>query len=481
MSPVDHAWLEMDGPHNPMVVASITEFDGVADAETLARDFYESLVRVPRFRQRVIDTRDGCAWLEDDALHEGYHVRVVRLPEPATDKQLRAAIGAELSRGLDRALPLWRIVAYPRRGNRVTILFRAHHAIADGVALMQMMMRMGQEPSPELLNGNGHANGNGNGHRHGPLGGLIRRLETVNDVLESLTELVVDDLRHPGQLTEQVGTLRRFVANVARVVTLPDDNPASLRRAPAGQRAVAWTGKLSFTAVRNFAKKQGVTINDVFLTALAGAFARYLRRADGTLDEKQNLRVSVPVNLRTEADGAVGNGFGLVLIDLPVGYDHWHGRLERIADHMLSLKRSGEAQAVLVALSAAGRLPLVLEKQLVGHVSGKAAAVVSNLPGPRQLLRFGGARVANVVFWPPQTAGVGIGVSFLSYAGHITVGVSADTAQLARPDLLVDDFRAELQSMLGRSPAIRAHGLRRGRLPHRTARSSTGVPHAENQ
>jgi len=54
--------------------------------------------------------------------------------------------------------------------------------------------------------------------------------------------------------------------------------------------------------VRKLAHAQGVTINDVFLTALAGAFGRYLRKVDGSVPEGQNLRVSVPVNLRTPDD-----------------------------------------------------------------------------------------------------------------------------------------------------------------------------------
>lgn len=473
MSSVDRAWLEMDDPHNPMVVSAILEFERVADVQDLARNLVSRLVRQVRFRQRVIEAAGGRAWIEDDVLHLGYHVQLRHLADPASDVELRAAIAVELGRGLDRALPLWRINLFPHGKGRVTALFRAHHAIADGVALMQLLLQLTDGSQPDHA---GPPPATAARH-HGPLNGFIQRLETVNSALENLTGIVVDDLRHPGQFTQQVSEVRRTLAAIGRVVTLPNDNPPRFCIPPGGRRAVAWTGNLSFMAVRKFARSQGVTINDVFLAALAGAFGRYLRVLDGKVPEEQNLRVSVPVNLRADGDGTLGNCFGLLLLDLPVGLEGWHARLDVISDRMASLKKSTEARAVLIALAAAGHLPVAAEKQLVNLIGGKAAAVVSNLPGPRRALTLHGARLTNVVFWPPQAARVGIGVSLLSYAGRVTVGVSADTTQIAHPQQLIDAFCAELQSMLGRHPAIRMVGPRR--RPSSTARSLTGVNHVK--
>lgn len=470
MSSIDRAWLEMDEPNNPMVVAAILEFEQVADAQALARGLVERLLREPRFRQRVVASQLGYLWLEDDELHMGYHVQIRQLPAGITATALCAAVATELSYGLDRALPLWRINLFQHGDRHVTLLFRAHHAIADGIAMMQMLLQLSAEgevretpgPTPK---------------HHGPLAGFIQGLETVNSALENLTGFVVDDLRHPGQFSRQLRDFQRTLAAVGRIVTLPDDNPRRFRTAPGGHRAVAWTSGLPFAAVRDFAKSQSVTINDVFLTALTGAFGRYLRATDGQVPEQQNLRVSVPVNLRVDGDHEPGNHFGLVLVDLPVGLEGWHARLDVIADRMLALKRSPEARSILIALAAAGHLPAGAEKRLVSLVGNKAAAVVSNLPGPRRALTLGGARLSNLVFWPPQAARVGIGVGLLSYAGHVTVGISADTAQIANPQKIIDGFCAELENMLGRAPLIRAAGPRRRKSHPSAARPRKGANH----
>ncbi len=474
MSSIDRAWLEMDTPHNPMVVSSILEFEDVADPKALARVLVQRTLLEPRFRQRIVVNDQGYHWVEDDTPHLGYHLHTRRLEGPS-DPELRAAIATEFSQELDRALPLWRIALFLRGKRRVTMLFRAHHAIADGVAMMRLMLQLA-DGAPERHVAL-HASPS---PHHGPLGGMIDRLETVNSALENLTEIVVDDLKHPGKLARQVAELRRTFSAIGRVLLLPDDNPPRFRTPPSGHRAVAWTSNLSLATVRKLARAQGVTLNDVFLTALTGAFGRYLRNCDGSVPETQNMRVAVPVNLRAGDDDSLGNSFGLVLADLPVGLEGWHARLDVIADRMASLKQSAEARAVLIALSAAGHLPVAAEKQLVGLLSGKAAAVVSNLPGPAAALSVGGTRLANVVFWPPQAAAIGIGVSLLSYAGHVTVGVSSDVAQLADPKYVIDAFCAELEAMLGRSPAARPGALhRRRRRTHPAARPLPGVHNAK--
>jgi diacylglycerol O-acyltransferase len=475
MSAVDRAWLEMDGPHNPMIVASIMEFEQVKAPQRLAREFVKRLLVERRFRQRVIRAGGRYAWIEDDAMHLGYHVQIRPVPKPGTPAQVQAAIGAELGRDLDHALPLWRIHLFVQPRGRVTLLFRAHHAIADGIALMRGLLQLADGAEavrvpPAQTNGD---------KPHGPLGRLIHGLETVNEVLEGVSDFVADDLRHPGQLSRQLADARRAFLAVSRVFLLPDDNPERLRVAPRGKRAVAWTGQLSFEAVHRHARAQDVTVNDVFLTALTGAFGRWLRGADGRLDEQQNLRVSVPVNLRAPGDGNTGNGFGLVLVDLPVGLEGPHARLDVIAERMARLKQSPEARATFASLAAAGHLPVAAEKQLVNFIGGKAVAVVSNLAGPREALALGGYRLANMVFWPPQTGGIGIGVSCLSYAGHLTVGVSVDTAQVGDPRQLIDHFCTELHDMLGHSPFARPAGSRRPAHPSSTARSSAGETHVQ--
>lgn len=447
MSSIDRAWLEMDQPRNPMVVNAIVELSGPGGANALARTLGERLLRCPRFRQRADTDRHPPAWVEEDSRPDlRYHLRIHRLGAAASDADLRRAVGEELRFPLDRQRPLWRCTLFVRRRGHITVLFRAHHAMADGIALMKLLLAnadsaAGAADVPQPSGAEPH---------EGPLGPLIDRLEAANEMLGKAGRIISEDLHHPETFLQQLRDAGDAMAALGRVLQLPEDNPPILRRPLSGHRHVAWSSCLRLAPLRALARKQGVSLNDVFVAALAGALSQWLSERGAALSAEQNLRVSIPVNLRPAQDGSLGNQFGLVLLDLPVGAVEWQERLRICSERMRALKASGEARAVLIGLSAAGHLPVTLERRLVQLIAGKSVAVVSNLPGPQRALRIGGMRITNLVFWPPQAGDIGLGVSLLSYAGQVTVGVSADSGVVADPGRIVEAFEAQLSGMLQR-------------------------------
>ncbi|SER15467.1 acyltransferase, WS/DGAT/MGAT [Solimonas aquatica] len=441
MSSVDRAWLEMDEPHNPMVVAAIFQLDG-GDAATLGKTIVQRLLRYPRFRQRADDRRKPPLWIESEAPDLDYHLHLRRLGgDEDADTQLRQAIASELAFSLDRNRPLWRLVVFAQRGAPLTVLFRAHHAMADGIALMHLMMSCTDEAVTRLPHEIAAIERRAHG---GPLGGLIDRLIAANRSLELLRRVAHEGLAHPGEALRQLREGRHLLHAVNRLLRLPQNNPQELRRPLRGHRGVAWIDDVPLAAFRARAKALDVKLNDLFMAWTAGALHRYLRSVHHELPENQNLRVSIPVNLRPGDGAELGNYFGLVLLDLPVGVCDPRARLQLVSERMLALKESGEARAVLLSLAAAGHLPLPMEKRLVNQVAGKAAAVVSNLRGPEQPVSIAGHAIRNLVFWPPQSGGIGLGLSLFSYAGHLSLGVCVDQALIANPQRLLQAFRDSL-------------------------------------
>lgn len=440
MSSVDLAWLEMDDAHQPMVVSAILEFErGVAPDELLTR-FVDTLMRYDRFHQIADDDRSPPRWVEAGGLDWDYHLHIKR--EALGKAALRDAVAEALSLGMDRKRPLWRLTLFRRRGGGATLLFRAHHAIADGIALMRLLMQnVDDAPPPHnapSIAARSHA---------GPLGRVIDRLEAFNGVLSGLATIWREDLRHPAHIVDQFQQGRQTLATAARVLTLPDDNPPCLHAsALSGQRILAWEDCAALDDIRYRARAAGVKVNDILLSALAAAFGHYVEVSEGALAPEQNLRVSIPVNLRPPENDDLGNCFGLVLLDLPIGVRDPARRLDTVARNMRALKDSGEARVILGGLAAAGHMPVSAEKRIVQMLSTKTVAVVSNLPGPRQSVHFAHCRLRNLVFWPPQAGGIGIGISLLSYAGRIRMGVSTDAAVIRNPQILLDAFRHALRA-----------------------------------
>jgi WS/DGAT/MGAT family acyltransferase len=464
MTAVDRAWLEMDEPNNPMIVSAIVEFEGVRSLKQLAACIVSRLLQYSRFREYAENDGGPAKWVPEHELRLDYHVRLLKLPgvDPDPHWELRQAIGHELGQGLDRTRPLWRLTLFPRGRHKAVVLFRAHHAVADGIALMQVLLNITDDamaakaaaaPSgPKLPAKKGRF----------PLRRGAAALKPLGSALRQVGKFIVTDLRHPKLAARQLRQGRETLAAVMRLLTLPADNPACLSAPLSGQRAVAWSDTLAFEPVRAFAKANDVKINDVFLTALSGAFRKYLTETDGGLRKCQNLRVSIPVNLRTESDGELGNRFGLVMLDLPIGVEDWCERLRLVSQRMEALKHSPEARAVLASLAVAGRMPVAVEKRLVNYFGAKTATIVSNLPGPKDSLYIGGARLNRLVFWPPQSGGVGVGISLLSYAGSITVGVSADIQLIPDPQLLIAAFNEEIGTMIDAGGVLPLAGVSGG-------------------
>src|ERR1700753_2720037 len=80
-----------------------------------------------------------------------YHSRPMRLPEPGGRRELDDAIGQIASTPLDRERPLWEMYFIEGlANNRVAVVGKIHHALADGIASANLMARgMDLLPTPE--------------------------------------------------------------------------------------------------------------------------------------------------------------------------------------------------------------------------------------------------------------------------------------------------------------------------------------------
>ncbi|HET9595435.1 MAG TPA: WSD1 family O-acyltransferase, partial [Anaeromyxobacteraceae bacterium] len=196
--------------------------------------------------------------------------------------------------------------------------------------------------------------------------------------------------------------------------------------------------------------------------ALAGALRGHLDAA-GEDPDRAPARALVPVNLRPgpPAPGEeLGNRFGLVFLDLPVDAATPAARLAAVRSRMAEAKERPDALATFGVLALLGRLP-ALAPWVTGFFSRKASLVVTNVPGPREPLHLGGRRVDDAMFWVPHPAALGLGVSLLTYAGAVRMGVRADAAVMDDPADLVRRFEAELLPESPRRRPPQATGRRR--------------------
>jgi WS/DGAT/MGAT family acyltransferase len=192
----------------------------------------------------------------------------------------------------------------------------------------------------------------------------------------------------------------------------------------------------------------GGTLNDVLLTAMSGALRRYLL-ARGEKVEGLNFRAIVPVDLRKPGtEKELGNKFGLVFLSLPVGVVDPDERLGELRRRMDSLKGSLEAPVAFGILNTIGVMPQSLQDIVVNIFGLKGTAVMTNVIGPREQLYLAGAPLDSLMFWVPQSGHLGLGVSILSYNGHVWMGTITDAGLVPDPDAIIDAFHTEFYELL---------------------------------
>jgi WS/DGAT/MGAT family acyltransferase len=200
--------------------------------------------------------------------------------------------------------------------------------------------------------------------------------------------------------------------------------------------------------VKAVGKVLDCSVNDVLLATVAGALRRYLvEKGDAT--HGLELRAMVPVNLRAnEAEIKLGNRFGLVTLLLPIGIANPLARLYEVHHRMEALKGSYQAPIAFALLGAAGFAPKAVQQQMLDLLANKATAVMTNVPGPQEQLYLAGARLAQIMFWVPQSGDIGMGVSILSYNGGVQFGLITDAGRVPDPENVIAHFRPEFDRLL---------------------------------
>ena len=89
-----------------------------------------------------------------------------------------------------------------------------------------------------------------------------------------------------------------------------------------------------------------------------------------------------------------------------------------------------------------------MQDQLFDLLVSRATAVMTNVPGPPEPLTAAGSKIKQLLFWVPQTADTGMGVSILSYAGQVQFGLITDAALTPDPEAVVSHFQEEFEQYL---------------------------------
>ncbi|MEV7687578.1 wax ester/triacylglycerol synthase family O-acyltransferase [Streptomyces bungoensis] len=422
LAPLDLAFWNIESERHPMHLGALGVFGAHSPtAGAHAADLLASrAAAVPGLRMRIRDVWQplafGGATRETDPDFDPLHH--VRLHAPTADFQ--AVAGRLMERPLERDRPPWEAHVLPGEdGVSFAVLFKFHHALADG--LRALKLAAGVLDPVELPE---------------------RTPRAVEPPRGLLTDVLSDVRRLPGLVP---GLVRGALSDVGRALdigaslarsTLGMRPSSALTSAPSGTRRTAGV-VLDIDDVHRVRKSAGGTVNDVLIAVVAGALRRWLdERGDGS--EGVAPRALIPVSRRRPRTAhPQGNRLSGYLIRLPVDESDPVRRLESVRTGMLRNKDAGPNRGAGAVALLADHVP-ALGHRLAGPLVGQAARLwfdilVTSVPLPGLGLRLGGQELTEVYPLAPLAPGQALAVAISTYRGRVHYGLVADAQ--AVPDL----------------------------------------------
>ncbi|MGN6743433.1 MAG: wax ester/triacylglycerol synthase domain-containing protein [Amnibacterium sp.] len=412
--------LAADRGSTPMQVGAVLRFPPGGRTEDLPALLRDRVTRVPRLRQRLVPVPFGAGrpiWIDDPGFALARHLEVVRVPN--LDETLMALAAALLVRPLPRDRPLWAARLVRDDHDRSALVLVLHHVLADGSAALALLAALADGadavPDPAFP-------------RARP---PLRRL---------VSDAAAGRLRSLREVPARLGRLGRAVTLLGPAVGRGAE-PTSLTR-PTGLRRRLLPVTVELGGVVGVAHGSGATVNDVVLTAIAGAVGELLSSRGEHLRE---LVVSIP--FAVPAHGAMGNHSAVLPVRLPTGLGPLE-RLHAVTRATAAAKRAerGTSNAILGPafrlLARAGLFHRYIDRQRTIHT------VVTNLRGPAEPLAISGHPIAAIVPMSATTGNLTVSFAILSYAGALTVTIVADADLVPDADLLARLLGRQLDAVL---------------------------------
>jgi diacylglycerol O-acyltransferase / wax synthase len=306
------------------------------------------------------------------------------------------------------------------------VLGKIHHALADGVASANLLAR-------------------GMDLQSGP---PAERDSYATDPPPSKGELVrsafADHMRHIGRLP---GVMRYTAQGVRRVrnstrklspeLTRPFTPPPSFMNHRVDAQRKFATATLALADVKQTGKQLGVTINDMVLAISAGALRQLSLKYDGHADHP--LLASVPVSFDFSPERMSGNYFSGVMMVVPIELDDPLERVQSVHDAAVTAKEAHHLLGPELVSRWAAYFPPAPAEALFRWLADKDGQnkvlniPISNVPGPREHGRVGGALVTEIYSVGPLTTGSGLNITVWSYVDQLNISVLSDGATLLDP------------------------------------------------
>ncbi|WP_299015565.1 wax ester/triacylglycerol synthase family O-acyltransferase [uncultured Photobacterium sp.] len=452
LSLLDFSFIVFETAKTPMHVTGLVILDPPEEqAATFAQDLYGHFLQqtetVPPFNWKLNWSLTGKPrWDTKSQVNLEDHLRITMLPSPGSEKQLQQVVGRLHSQVLDRSRPMWELwVIGGLENNRVALVMKIHHSMADGVRAATLFTR-------SCANNIEDSFGKPFWQCDLRKSASQRRAET------HLTDMVTKTVMAASKQISLIPSMFRLGSKLAlKAVKLADcdlkvpftapKTPFNL--SPKRSRAVS-LGQFSITELKHISRITGASMNDVLFTVSDIALNRYLN--DRAIPLCKPLVAMMPINLRKKNDvAAKGNKMSVGHVELGKPLLTPLERLEAIEHATQDLKR----EALNISPDAYVNYSMVVNGvSLIGGKFGlnnfippASNLLISNVPGAKEKLFYMGAKVQEQypvsLLMPGQT----LNITFFSNADTMYYSLVACNQSLPGFEVIADYMVEALEEL----------------------------------
>jgi len=441
LTPFEEYMLLDDQPAYPMSCFFMIKLRGRFNVAVLESALQTTLENHPLLTSLVTETNGQFYWRNTGKMPD-----VTRLPMD-NERRFPASKGINLFSNPALKIAICNDNADPKAvelDGQTNVIFEVHHSACDAIGLARfiedVLCNYARQVAPT---------GEYSAEVHRKLVEpdlLIRRgtfVQKRNELLQSLSQQFLRFLR-----------VWKFFVN--RIIPLTPTKPDRNAPMPVADFPAILHRDLTAMETQNVqqkAKQLGITINDLFLCATFLAMKSW-REQHVTDKQRGQLRIAVPVNLRTPADVRMpaANIVSMVFLDRkPEKIGNSQALYQGVCREMQHIKRHNFGWGFIRGLAVCQRIFGNVHK-MIRQDRCWATATVTNLgrlfvdiplPTRAGLVLIGESlELIGIETSPPVRPWTALGISVLTYADCMTINLHYDSGVLSRSDAqsILDDI-----------------------------------------
>lgn len=454
LSSLDATFLYLEKKECPLHIGSTSVFEGKVSLKDVQKHIEDRLHLIPRYTQKVVPDPFKIAhptWEFDEDFDIKNHIFEIKSKKKVTHQDLVGIAGEKMTDVMDREKPLWELfVINNLEDGKSAMVAKVHHCMVDGISgvdLIKIMFDISPNPKPPPK------------EQPKPV-----KLDETRAFFDSLLGSMEEGMNRFMEMQAGMLYLASSLADPKMAEKLPHIAgvlPAVTTTAPplpfngecSGERKLAWS-EFSFTDARLIKNVLGGSVNDVVLTLLSEAVARYSKTYDIDLTDRI-VRFMVPVSLRQkEQRGSMGNLISILPVEIPLDIKELPKRFEFVHQKTALMKETKLAESLLTLGAMYSMIPAPLQS-VIGQIAEAPLPpfnmVATNVPGPQIPLYLVGQKMLKHYPYVPVGYGLGLGCAIFSYNRDLYFGLSSDAkamSDVGKFKEILDETFADLKAVV---------------------------------